>query len=358
MSDERRPEREPGTISVLVVDDSAVARRFLSTVLMQDRGIGVVTAADPIIARRKMEQSRPDVIILDIEMPRVDGLTFLREIMEHDPIPVVICSGVAGRGTHVAVEALRRGAVEIITKPRERLREFLQESAVMLIDSVYAASRAKVSKRRPWPEERSPDASMVIEQPVSQGPRERIIAIGASTGGPEAVEKTLAKMPQYAPPILVVQHMPGQFTGAFARRLNQVARISVREADDGDRIGPGEALIAPGDRHLMLVRGEDGYFVRVIDGPLVSRHRPSVDVLFRSVSKAAGDQAIGVIMTGMGVDGVQGLLEMRRAGATTLAQDEASCIVYGMPKAAIERGAAGLVVPLEDIPSRVLEQDS
>jgi two-component system chemotaxis response regulator CheB len=354
-------ERPADALHVLVVDDSAVVRRFMSTVLVQDRGTTVETASDPFIAMRKMQQRRPDVIILDVEMPRMDGLTFLRKIMAEDPIPVVICSGHAGRGTRTALEALRHGAVDIITKPSHGVREFLQESAVMLLDAVRAAAHARLRKRsRVSPEPRL-SADAVLSRSLLPKHRrgvEKLVAIGASTGGPEALRRVLGEMPLNAPSIVAVQHMPAAFTGAFAKNLNESSVIDVKEAENGDRVRPGGALIAPGDRHMMVVRHGQDLTVRLIDGPLVSRHRPSVDVLFRSVAQTMGPDSVGVLMTGMGDDGVQGLLEMRQAGAATVAQDEGSCVVFGMPKEAVERGAAAAVAPLSKIAVQILRRAS
>ena len=344
----------------MVVDDSAVVRRFMTTILSQDRGLEVLTAADPYIAMRKMEQTRPDVIILDVEMPRMDGLTFLRKIMAEDPIPVVICSGLAGRGTKTAIEALRQGAVEIVTKPKLGVQEFLQESAVMLIDVVYAAAEARVRRevgsRLSVAARLTADAVLPPPSRIPMGLQsQKIIALGASTGGPEALEIVLCALPAGAPGVAVVQHMPSPFTSAFAERLNRVCKVRVKEAEEGDRLTDGLVLIAPGDRHLMLVNEVLGYSARLIAGPLVSRHRPSVDVLFRSVAQAAGNNAVGIIMTGMGDDGVQGLLEMKNTGALTAAQDEQSSVVFGMPKTAIAREAVRDVLPLSEIPTYIMK---
>ncbi|MEE8367563.1 MAG: chemotaxis response regulator protein-glutamate methylesterase [Thermoanaerobaculia bacterium] len=348
-------------LNVLVVDDSAVVRRFMTTILSQDRGLEVFTAADPFIAMRKMEQTRPDVILLDVEMPRMDGLTFLRKIMTEDPIPVVICSGLAGRGTKTAIEALSHGAVEIVTKPKLGVQEFLQESALMLIDTVYAAAQARIRQkarfRLPVGARLTADAVLPPASRIPMGlESQKIVAIGSSTGGPEALEIVLRALPAGAPGVAVVQHMPSPFTTAFAERLDRVCKVRVKEAQEGDRLDEGTVLIAPGDRHLMLVNEVRGYSARLIAGPLVSRHRPSVDVLFRSVAQAAGRNAIGVIMTGMGDDGVQGLLEMKAAGALTAAQNEQSCVVFGMPKAAIARDAVRDVLPLSEIPAYIMKK--
>jgi two-component system chemotaxis response regulator CheB len=307
----------------------------------------------------KMAHTRPDVILLDLEMPRMDGLTFLRKIMAEDPIPVVVCSGLTGEGTEAAFRAMDEGAVEIVTKPKLGIREFFHESAVMLVDAVRGAARARVRRRAPalpHPEQRlTADAVLPrVQQPNLRITSDKVVAVGASTGGTDALRELLEAMPPDAPGLVVVQHMPEHFTRAFADRLNRICRIEVKEAASGDRVLGGRALIAPGNRHTTLVRSGGHYAVEVIDGPLVSRHRPSVDVLFRSVARAAGPNAVGVIMTGMGDDGADGLLEMKQAGAATIAQDEATCVVFGMPKEAIEREAVDEVVPLPQIPQRLL----
>ncbi len=334
-------------LHVLVVDDSAVVRRFMSSVLSQERDTTVATAADPIFAMQRIADRRPDVILLDIEMPRMNGLTFLRKIMAEDPIPVVICSGFAGRGSRVALDALSHGAVEIVSKPDHGVQEFLQESAVMLFDVVRAAAQARVS-RRP---QRAAKLTSQARSRASERPNAplELIALGASTGGPEALQTVLTALPREMPPIVVVQHMPKSFTSAFAERLDRLAALEIREASEGDRLVPGRVLIAPGNRHLVVVRRGSGRIVRLVDGPLVSRHRPSVDVLFRSVARSTGAAALGAILTGMGDDGVQGLLEMKAAGAATMAQDEASSVVFGMPKQALERGAATHTVALAEL---------
>jgi two-component system chemotaxis response regulator CheB len=348
-----------------VVDDSALVRRVMSTVLSREKSIRVTAAADPIIAMGKMKKARPDVILLDLEMPRMDGLTFLRKIMAEDPIPVVICSGHAGRGTEAAVKALEEGAVEVVTKPTVGIQEFLHESAVTLIDTVLAAAQARMQTRtrapaaRPVPPKLTADAVLPPPRRLA-GVRtsEKVIALGASTGGTEALRTVLEAMPMNSPGLVIVQHMPEDFTAAFARRLDQICRIDVKEAEDGDRVRPGRALVAPGNFHMVLRRRAGRYSVEVTGGALVSRHRPSVDVLFRSVAQAAGPNAVGVIMTGMGDDGAKGLGEMKEAGATTIAQDQASCVVFGMPKEAIDQGAVQKVVPLPLIPSAILKRVS
>ncbi len=355
-----RATPRPGerALRVMVIDDSAVVRQTLSAILRQAGRMEIATAADPLIALAKLERERPDVIVLDLEMPRMDGLTFLRRLMATDPLPVVVCSGLATAGSEAALAALEEGAVDVIAKPRLAVREFLQESAVLLVDAVRAAAGARLR----W---RSRAARAALGPPAAANPvvpaasrlgrtTDQVVAIGASTGGTEALREIFEALPPDAPGVVTVQHMPEYFTRAFAERLDQLCRIEVKEAADGDRVGPGRALIAPGNRHLRLARSGAQYVVRVEEGPLVSRHRPSVDVLFRSVAQAAGANAIGVILTGMGDDGASGLLEMRQAGARTFAQDEATCVVFGMPAVAIELGAAEQVLPLGSIASRLL----
>lgn len=346
----------PPNLHVLVVDDSAVARQILAAVLGADGSIAVTTAADPLIALRKMERSRPDVIVLDLEMPRMDGLTFLRRIMSEDPIPVVVCSGHAERGTAAALTALSEGAVEVIARPRLAVREFLQESAVLLLDAVRAAAQARLGPRRGAP---GPAPDPPPPPPARPTPARRVVLLGSSTGGVEALHQILGALPgppALVPPIVLVQHMPEGFTAAFAHRLNEACRIEVREAADGAPLRPGLALVAPGNRHIRLkaVRGGCGYGVEVVDGPLISRHRPSVDVLFQSAAEAAGPAGVGIILTGMGSDGAAGLLAMRQAGAETYAQSEESCVVFGMPKEAIAAGAVEQVLPLGSMAAAVL----
>ena len=346
-------------VQVLVVDDSAMVRQVMQAILGTDGRINVRAAADPLIAWSKMQKEPPDVVITDLEMPRMDGLTFIRKIMAEMPTPVVVCSGLAARGTELALRALEEGAVGVITKPKVGVREFLHESAVTLLDAVWSAAQAQV---RPQPR-----ASVVVAPRLTADavlPRKRksrcagapngVIAVGASTGGTEALRVFLAALPTDCPPVVVVQHMPEGFTRAFAERLNNECGIEVKEARDGDRLQTGQGLIAPGNRHMLINRSGQELVVQIIDGPLVSRHRPSVDVLFRSVATSLGPSAVGVIMTGMGDDGAQGLCEMKEAGAATIAQDEASCIVFGMPREAISRGAVDVVVPLEQIASAAL----
>jgi two-component system chemotaxis response regulator CheB len=345
-------------LQVLVVDDSAVVRQVLTTLLSPR--FDVDTAADPIIARRRMERRRPNVIVLDLHMPRVDGITFLREIMREDPVPVVICSTAATRGSEAAMRALEEGAVDIILKPQIGVREFLEEAQAQLSDTLRAAASARVAKRLPkLPVTPRHSADVVLKpsalRAVPAG--DTIVAIGASTGGTEALRAIIEALPPDAPGMVVVQHMPEGFTAAFAKRLNTLSAVEVKEAADGDLVARGRVLIAPGDKHLLLRRGSSGHFVNTVEGPLVSRHRPSVDVLFRSVAQAAGPNAIGVLLTGMGDDGATGLGELHATGATTIAQDEASCVVFGMPKEAIQRGAVTHILPLDTIASAITRFD-
>jgi len=338
-----------------VVDDSAVVRQMLAAILIREPGVRVSAASDPLIALDKMARARPDVIVLDLEMPGMDGLTFLHEVMSTDPIPIVVCSGLAARGTEAAFRAIEGGAVAVIEKPRLGVRDFLHDSAIMLRDTVVAAANARLRRPRPRSaQDAVPPLRPKPPRPPLTTTTDKVVALGASTGGTEALRTVLEAMPPGAPGILVVQHMPAGFTRAFAERLDRSCGIDVKEAADGDRVRPGRALIAPGQRHLVLEKSGAHYVARIGDGPLVSRHRPSVDVLFRSVAAAAGGNAIGVLLTGMGDDGAAGLLEMKRAGAVTLAQDEASSVVFGMPRAAIERGAADQVLSLEQVAPAVL----
>jgi len=345
-------------LHVLVVDDSALVRQVMQGILQTDRRIVVSVAADPLIAVTKMQKERPDVIVTDLEMPRMDGLTFLRKIMSDCPTPVVICSGFAAKGTELALRALEEGAVEIITKPKLGVRDFLHESAVLLIDAVWSAAEARVVKREKIiaSHRLTADAVLPLGPKGKHGSRgDGLIAVGASTGGTEALRVFLGAMPPDCPPIVVVQHMPENFTRAFAERLNRECAIEIQEASNETQLRQGLALIAPGNFHLVVNTNSSNLVVNVMDGPLVSRHRPSVDVLFRSVAVSVGRQAVGVLMTGMGDDGAQGLLEMKEAGAVTVAQDEASSVVFGMPKEAIARGAADFVLPLERMSEGVLQ---
>jgi two-component system chemotaxis response regulator CheB len=343
-------------IKVLVVDDSAVVRQVLEAVLTQEPGISVTVASDPLIAQQKMSRVRPDVIVLDLDMPRMDGLTFLRRIMADDPIPTVICSGIAVQGTDSALRALDEGAIGIITKPQLGVRDFLYESGVVLLDMVRSAAKVRIHRNSSTvdPSRKSEGAPPRFQPENARACPDRVVAIGASTGGTEALTEILTSLPPDAPGIVVVQHMPAVFTAAFAQRLNRLSQVEVKEASHKDPDQPGLALIAPGNQHMSLRRCGGRLFVEIDDGPLVSRHRPSVDVLFRSVAQTAGPDALGIILTGMGSDGAQGLLQMREAGAETVAQDESSCVVFGMPKEAIARGAVEVILPLSRIPARIL----
>lgn len=333
-------------IHVLVVDDSALVRQVASAILSQEPGVEVTVAANPLIAMEKMSRKRPDVILLDLELPRMHGLTFLHKIMSEDPIPVVVCSGNVASGDATAIAALEQGAVAIITKPKIGIREFLHESAVTLIDTVVGAAHAKVAhKHRPPKPNRTAEAVLPKRRFVQSSPHsEKIVFIGASTGGPEVIGEILQRLTPECPGLVIVQHMPEAFTGAYARRLNSICQIEVKEAEQGDRITRGRALIAPGNRHVVIRRSGAGYAAGVIDGPLVNRHRPSVDVTFRSAAQVLGPNALGIILTGMGGDGAQGMLEMKQSGAFTLAQNEATSVVFGMPKEAIALGAVDKIM--------------
>jgi two-component system, chemotaxis family, protein-glutamate methylesterase/glutaminase len=351
-------------IEVMVVDDSAVVRQALSDVLKSDPGIEVLCAvADPLLAMERMKVRWPQVIVLDVEMPRMDGLTFLRKIMHERPTPVVICSTLTEAGAATTLEALAAGAVSIVTKPKLGLRRFIEDASADLISAVKAAAAANVHKLRPRKDQALTVAPKLTADAVlppqgshaMQRTTERIVALGTSTGGTQALEHVLTRLPSDAPGMAVVQHMPEKFTAAFAQRLNRLCEVEVREAVGGERLLPGHVLIAPGGKHMTLRRSGAHYHVEVIDGPLVNRHRPSVDVLFRSVAKCAGANALGIVMTGMGDDGARGLKEMRDAGSGTVAQDEASCVVFGMPKEAIRLGGAQRVMSLTDMPRIILE---
>jgi two-component system chemotaxis response regulator CheB len=332
-------------IRVLIVDDSASVRQILATILAEDPAIEVMgTASDPYAAARRLQNELPDVIILDIEMPRMDGITFLRKIMAQHPIPVIICSSLTVEGSNLMFEAFEAGAVDIVPKPRIDTRQALLECSGRLRDAVKSA-------------EKKLTADVIIPPPVQSRARpatERIVCIGASTGGTEALADVLEALPANAPGILIVQHMPAGFTAAFANRLDGICQIRVKEAEDGEPVLPGWAYIAPGARHMLLQRTGLRYQIAIKDGPPVSRHRPSVDVLFRSAAQHAGANALGVIMTGMGDDGARGLLEMKKLGAVTRAQDEESCVVFGMPKEAIALGAAEKVVSLNQIAREIM----
>lgn len=345
------------SIQVLVVDDSAVVRQVLTALIDATPGMEVMhAAADPLLAMERMRRQWPDVIVLDVEMPRMDGITFLRKIMTERPTPVVICSTLTEQGAKTTLEALAAGAVAIVTKPKLGLKQFLTDAADDLVSTVREAARANVRRLAIRAEAPPVAAKLSADAILPPGSgramaqtTERVVAIGTSTGGTQALEEVLTALPRVCPGIVIVQHMPEKFTAAFASRLDSVCRIAVKEAEHNDRVLPGRALIAPGGKHMVLRRSGAQYHVDVVDGPLVNRHRPSVDVLFRSVAKCAGANAVGIIMTGMGDDGAAGLLEMHNAGARTVAQDEESCVVFGMPKEAIKRGGVDKTVTLSAI---------
>lgn len=361
-------------IKVLIVDDSASVRQTLSDILAADPQIEVMaTACDPFAAARHIAHQAPDVITLDIEMPRMDGITFLRKLMAQHPVPVVICSSLPEQGSDTLMQAMEAGAVDVILKPRVGAREFLQEAADSVRDAVKAAAQARLQKlptrrraERPLGHDKKFNADVILPPPTSRASlnramartTEKVICIGASTGGTESLREVLEALPMDVPGIVIVQHMPEVFTAAFARRLDSICQVTVKEAGDGDPVLRGHVLIAPGNRHTLLQRSGARYYVAIKDGPLVSRHRPSVDVLFRSAAQYAGANAVGVIMTGMGDDGAAGLLEMRNAGALTIAQNEETCVVFGMPKEAIARGAAARVVPLELLAAEIRRVDA
>lgn len=351
-------------VRVLVVDDSATVRQTLTAVLEEDPEIEVIgSAADPFSAARHIAKEVPDVITLDVEMPRMDGITFLRKLMSQHPVPVVMCSSLTEEGSETLMQALEAGAVDVILKPKLGVADHLIEARAHICDAVKGAAQARLSARRPRVAPLSPEKKLTADAmlpPPPEGVRamarttEKVVCIGASTGGTESLREVLQALPANAPGIVIVQHMPEKFTAAFARRLDGLCAVEVKEAADGDAVLRGRVLIAPGNQHVLLERSGARYHVSVRGGPLVSRHRPSVDVLFRSAARSAGSNAVGVIMTGMGDDGARGLEEMRNAGAYTVAQDEETSIVFGMPKEAIARGAAVKIAPLHGIAREIL----
>ena len=351
-------------IKVLIVDDSALVRQVIAQALSTDAEIEVIgTASDPLFAIQKMKSQWPDVLVIDIEMPRMDGITFLKKIMAQRPTPVVICSSLAEEGAQATFEALSAGAISIITKPKIGLKSFLEDASNDIVQAVRSAARANM---RALPTGAAagcaaPQPKLTADVMLSAaGNRalvrttDQIVAIGTSTGGTQALEAVLTRLPATCLGIVIVQHMPEKFTAMFAERLNSICQIEVREAANGDRVLPGLALIAPGGQHMMLKRNGAQYVVEVADGPVVNRHKPSVDVLFRSAAKYAGANALGIIMTGMGDDGARGLKEMHDAGARTIAQDEASCVIFGMPKEAIKLDAVDQIMALEQIPAAIV----
>ncbi|MBS1145090.1 MAG: CheB methylesterase:Response regulator receiver [Proteobacteria bacterium] len=349
-------------IKVMIVDDSALVRQVVSQALATDPGIEVIgSAADPIFAMQKMKVRWPDVLVIDIEMPRMDGITFLKKIMAEHPTPTVVCSSLAEKGAQATFEALAAGAISIITKPKVGLKSFLEDSSNDIVQAVRSAARANLralsASVLPGLIRPKLMADAMISPPLHRAlerTTDQVVAIGTSTGGTQALEAVLTRLPATSPGIVIVQHMPEKFTGMFADRLNGLCQIEVREGCNGDRVVPGLALIAPGGRHMMLKRNGAQYAVEVVDGPLINRHKPSVDVLFRSVAKCAGANALGIIMTGMGDDGARGMKEMHDAGARTVAQDEVTCVVFGMPKEAIRMGGVDQIAPLDQIPAAIV----
>ncbi len=343
-----------GKIRVLTVDDSALMRQVLAQLLSRDPDIEVIGAApDPYVAREKIKALNPDVITLDVEMPKMDGLTFLEKLMRGRPMPVVMVSSLTEAGCQTTLRALELGAVDFITKPKIDLQDGMEGQAQDLIAKIKAASQAKVHGGKPAGQPAAPRATPLASSAMIKT-TDMIIAIGSSTGGTEAVKEVLEVLPPNTPPIIITQHMPERFTKSWADRMNQICRISVKEAEDGDSVLPGHALIAPGNYHMTLVRNGARYSVHIDQNPPVNRHRPSVDVMFDSVARYAGGNSVGVILTGMGGDGAKGMLAMKQAGAHTIAQDEASCVVFGMPKEAIKLGGVDKILPLADIPGAVL----
>jgi two-component system chemotaxis response regulator CheB len=339
-------------IKVLIVDDSAIVRKIFSQELSKHADISVIgVAPDPYVARDKIVNLKPDVITLDIEMPRMDGLSFLRKLMKFHPVPTIIVSSLTQGNSEMVLEAMEYGAVEVLAKPGGSYA--VGDMSAQLVEKIRAAANVRMCITPPSasPAVKKPDAEVSLALKRST---HKVVAMGASTGGTEAIKSVLMEMPLGSPGIVIVQHMPPRFTTAFANRLNSLCQVEVREAKDGDAVLPGTALIAPGNYHMLLKRVGGTYYVEVKTGPLVFHQRPSVDVLFLSVARYAGANAVGVIMTGMGRDGAAGLLEMKKAGAYTLAQDEASCVVFGMPKEAIRLGGADKVVPLSDIPRSLM----
>lgn len=342
------------TIKVLIIDDSAMIRKVFEQELSKDPDIEVVgTAPDPFVGRDQIVYLKPDVITLDIEMPRMDGLTFLGKLMKHYPIPVVVVSSLAKKGGDVALKALELGAVEVLSKPGSAYS--VGDMSEQLIEKVKAAAQVKVFKSptvNAIPVHKENTSSIAS---IGVKTTNKIVAIGASTGGTDALREVISKLPSNAPPIVIVQHMPQNFTKAFAERLNDICQVKVKEADDGEYLATGKVLIAPGNKHMEIRRSGIHYYVTLFDGPMVFHQRPSVEILFNSVARYAGQNAVGVILTGMGRDGAQGLFNMRQAGASTIAQDERTCIVFGMPKEAIDIGAAQVVKPLPQIAQTILD---
>jgi two-component system chemotaxis response regulator CheB len=348
-------------IKVLVIDDSAIVRQVLSSIINEAAGMEVIdTAQDPIFALKKLETIKPDVITLDVEMPRMDGLTFLKKLMSENPLPVVMCSTLTQKSSDTSMKALHLGAVEIVGKPTSNLKQELSDQKKQIVDAIKAASKAKLKNlrmpaRTPTPKlnvqkKETADVILPKQATVQSAPSNKLIAIGASTGGTQALEHVISALKPDTPGVVIVQHMPEAFTAAFSNRLNSVSEVYVKEAEEGDMVEMGKVLIAPGGKHMIIENRAGKLYVSIKEGPLVSRHRPSVDVLFRSVAQSAAKQTLGIIMTGMGDDGANGMKEMFDAGAFTVAQDEDSCVIFGMPAVAIERGGVKKICSLDRIP--------
>jgi two-component system chemotaxis response regulator CheB len=342
-------------IKVLIVDDSALIRSVMKEIINEQPDMEVVgVAPDPLVARDMIKQTHPDVLTLDVEMPKMDGLDFLERLMRLRPMPVVMVSSLTERGSEITLRALELGAVDFVTKPKMSIQTGLLEYSDLIAEKIRIASRARLKSRTPPPPGQAAGGTLApLRNPLTSS--EKLIIIGASTGGTEAIKDFLVQLPPDCPGILITQHMPEGFTRSFANRLDKLCRISVKEAEGGERVLPGHAYLAPGHSHLLLVRSGANYMTRLDQGPPVNRHRPSVDVLFNSAAASAGKNAVGVILTGMGKDGAAGMLEMKKAGAYNLAQDEASCVVFGMPREAIAIGATHEVGPLHELPGRVME---
>ena len=351
-------------IKVMVIDDSAIVRQVLSGIINEAAGMEVMdTAQDPIFALQKLEKIKPDVITLDVEMPRMDGLTFLEKLMNENPIPVVMCSSLTQKSSDTSIKALRLGAVEIVGKPSSNMKQDLQDQRKMIVDAIRAAAHARLSKMKPpairqlsklnVQKKQTADVILPKKAILTSAPSSRLVAIGASTGGTQALEYVVSSLNLDSPGVVIVQHMPESFTEAFARRLDSVSQVAVKEARDGDLVEMGKVLIAPGGKHMVLENRAGKLYTLIKEGPLVSRHRPSVDVLFRSVTQTAAKQSLAIIMTGMGDDGANGMKEMFDAGVYTVAQDEDSCVIFGMPAVAIERGGVKKISSLSKIPELI-----
>ncbi len=350
-------------VKVLIIDDSATVRQILHTIFSTDPQIEVIgVAADPFAAVRKMKENKPDVITLDIELPRMDGITFLQKIMSQSPIPVIIISSFTQKGTGIALKALEYGAIEVISKPKVHTKEALKESSRQLCDLVKTAARARLVKRAKPRTNSSLSASYKAPKLASYHSQihgklsDKLIVIGASTGGTEAIKSILQSLPPESPGVVIVLHMPKMFTNQYALRLDSICKVRVKEAEHGDPVVKGQVLIAPGDQHVLIQRQEANNVVQLHDSPAVNRHKPSVDVLFKSAALQVGKRAIGILLTGMGADGAQGLLEMKDAGAYTIAQDEHTSVVFGMPKEAIKKNAASKVLPIDKIAGEILRK--